>query len=200
MKIFILRFWMFRNIQNTWFNKLLAAIVILIGIPSIVKAESVNIDGLYYEISTDNGTATVTYESTTTSNYSSLTPNVIIPSVIQHDGNQYTVSAIGNRAFYNCKKIESIRIPSTVTQIGTVTTASSNRPFYNCTSLRSVWIEDSEESLFLGSTYSSSSNGTSLFYGCPLEELHIGRNIEYLDYNTADNYNKKHYRYGYSAC
>ncbi len=45
---------------------------------------STEIDGLYYDLDTSARTATVTYESTTSTNYASLPANVTIPGKATH--------------------------------------------------------------------------------------------------------------------
>ncbi len=173
-------------------------IIMAIFTSSIAHAESISIDGIHFEIDEESHTAAVTYESTTTTNYSNIQPNVVIPSSITYDGILYPVTAIKDKAFNNCKKIESILIPSSIIKIGSASTTASNRPFYNCTALKSIWIEDGESPLELGATYATGT-GIPIFSGCPLEEIYLGRNIIYMDFNASNPYNSAPARYGYSA-
>lgn len=185
------------TLKNSMINRLLVLGVLVFGLTTIAKAEPVNIDGLYYELNEDESTASVTYQTTTSSNYSSLSAELIIPSSVSYNGRNYTVTSIADKAFYYCKKIESIKIPSSVIQIGSTTTTSSNRPFYNCTALKSLWFEDGDEPIYFGSVYSTST-GTSMFSGCPIEEIYLGRPINVSNYNDSYPYSSYVSRYGYS--
>lgn len=57
----------------------------------------------------------------------------IIPETIQINGETYRVIGIGAKAFYNNKRLVSVVIPDTVTQIG-------NNAFAGCTKLKTVTI------------------------------------------------------------
>ena len=87
----------------------------------MANAESVKIGDLYYELNTTNRTATLTYENNTTSNYSSLSASMTIPDKVTYNGIAFSVTNISDRAFANCRAIESISIPGSVTAIGTTT-------------------------------------------------------------------------------
>lgn len=59
--------------------------------------------------------------------------DVIIPSTVSHDGVEYNVSGIGNKAFFECSELTSVTIPDGVTNIG----ASA---FSNCSNLTTLRI------------------------------------------------------------
>ena len=126
------------------------------------------------------------------------------------------VTTIADKAFANCTSLESISIPGSVTSIGEVLrdysstyTSNSNYygqagkalPFYKCTSLKSVRFEDGNATLYLGSAYSSSGESYSkgLFYYSPLEDVYLGRNVQYTDYSTSYKFINYPEYYGYSA-
>lgn len=67
-----------------------------------------------------NGEAVVTNNGTPC--YSN---SIDIPSRVTHDGQTYTVTAIGDGAFMNCRNLYQVLLPATVTKIG-------NRAFLNC--------------------------------------------------------------------
>ena len=86
------------------------------------------VDGIYYEITPANRTASVTRVS-----YSG---GVIIPETIAFDGTTYSVTSIGDGAFANHSGLTSVTIPNSVTSIG-------NYAFFNCSGLTSVTIPNS---------------------------------------------------------
>ena len=96
---------------------------------------------LYYQI-VNNGVK-VTYEeyhySYSGSNwYYNHYPsgNVIIPDVVNYNGNSYAVIGIDSYAFYMCSGITSVVLPNTIKEIGSCA-------FYQCSSLTQVTLPDS---------------------------------------------------------
>ena len=143
---------------------------------SLTAKASYEINGLYYDLNTSTKTATLTYENTTTSNYSKLPKSVVIPETVEYNGSVYTVTSIANRTFANCKSLESISIPGTVETVGTTQNSGATYlPFYGCTSLKSVRFEDGNGDISLG--YYNGSGSKRLFTSCPLQELYLGRNV-----------------------
>ncbi|WP_302776263.1 leucine-rich repeat protein [Porphyromonas uenonis] len=184
----------------------LACLLFLIGIVVGLHAESVQIGDLYYNLNTTDRTAKVTYENTTSSNYSSLPADVVIPATVKYHNVDFSVISITDQAFANCKVIQSISIPATVNTIGSVENREDYKPFYGCTSLKSIKFEDGSQPLKMGSYYKidkffgliSRDYGYGMFQDSPLEEVYLGRNIEYI--NLSD-YSFERYpeKYGYSA-
>ena len=82
-------------------------------------AYDVKIDGIYYNLNSEGKTAEVTYGG---ENYRG---EVVIPSSITVEGQEYPVASIGISAFYNCSSLTSITIPNSVTSIGW-------EAFFNC--------------------------------------------------------------------
>lgn len=182
----------------------LALIIGFIAQCALLQASTL-IDGLYYDLDMSTHTATVTYEKNGTDNYASLPANVKIPESVEYNGVTYSVTKVANKAFANCKSLESISIPGTVVQIGETYDSSNDEdrlPFYNCTALKSVRFEDGEKGLVLGAAYNNSSSyqyySRGLFSYCPLEEVYIGRNISYQDYSFYT-FEKAPHLFGYSA-
>lgn len=62
---------------------------------------------------------------------SSYSGNVTIPEKVVDSGITYFVTAIGDKAFYNCTGLTSITIPDSVTSIG-------DQAFYHCIGLTSI--------------------------------------------------------------
>ncbi len=71
-----------------------------------------------------------------------------IPEKVTHDGKEYSVTGIGDGAFWNCKSLTSVIIPSSVTSIG-------NGAFTDCLNLASIIIPNSVTSI-----------GNAAFYKC----------------------------------
>ena len=83
------------------------------------------------------------------------------------------VETISSFAFYNTSNLKSIEFPSTLKEIGNIN-------FNYCTNLTTIKFADCEEPVKLG--YSNSSynkQGEGLFYGCPITNVYLGRDLEY---------------------
>ena len=114
--------------------------------PAELVAERVIIGDLYYNLY-DNNTAEVTSElDGYPFNDGHLSGEVIIPSSVQVKSTTYTVTGIGERAFFQCINLTSIAIPNSVTSIG-------EGSFCGCESLTSVTIPNSVISIGGGAFY-----------------------------------------------
>ena len=97
--------------------------------------------------------------------------NVVIPATVEYYNKVYKVKSIEKKAFYNCKALESIVIPNSVTSIG-------ENAFECCSSLTSVTIPNSVTSIRIGAFFRCSSLtsvtipnsvtaiGNAAFFGC----------------------------------
>ena len=104
------------------------------------SAYDVEVDGIYYDIS--ETTATVTYGD---NEYSG---DIVIPESITYENSKFSVTSIGDWAFYGCSGLTSVTIPNSVTSIGEYT-------FFGCSGLTSVTIPNSVTSI-----------GDYAFYDC----------------------------------
>ena len=107
------------------------------------------IDGIFYNLTSWNKTATVTFKgekyNTFTNEYAG---DVVIPESITVGGTTYSVTSLGYSCFRGCSAMTSISIPNTVTSLDTFC-------FYNCTGLPSITVPSSVTSL-----------GSSCFRNC----------------------------------
>lgn len=76
----------------------------------IILSYDFEYNGIFYN-DMGNGLVEVTYED---KDYGTYSGTVVIPEVVEHDGGWYTVSDIGERAFYRCPYLTSVTIPATV--------------------------------------------------------------------------------------
>ena len=124
----------------------------------------------------------------------SLPTELYLKNQVEYNGISYNVVSISNDAFKNCFNLTKISIPSNILSIG-------NDVFSNCLNLNSIIFESSTSNIYIGyntkfnqgTTITPFPNPTTvdekrtgfrkcfydgLFYGLPIEELVINRNIE----------------------
>ena len=154
---------------------------VMLLLPMLIMAETVKIDKLYYYLDNYTQTAGVTYSgqpynNAYTGHYGGAglrDADIEIPSTITYNDIIYTVTAIGDYAFYDVESailMSSISLPSTVTYIG-------KNAFARCTGLTSIEIPNSVTSI-----------GYSSFYGCSgLTSVTIGNSVTSIgDYAFYD--------------
>lgn len=146
------------------FKKIGLVLCILVNIHTITGATTTTINGLVYSLS---GTTATIIDFT-----NDVAENLVIPETIIYNGDNYRVKCIGNRqygnsswavtgAFFNCTKLKSLVVPSSVTSIvGKYHEDPDNAPvldgqvFYGCTNLQYVRFQGSIDI------------GANAFYGC----------------------------------
>ena len=101
--------------------------LILTILPLLASAETVEIDGIWYNLISKAKEAEVTgYQN------GSYSGSIEIPESVTRDGVEYRVTSIGDKAFYWCSGLASITIPNSVTSIG-------EQAFANCDELTDVY-------------------------------------------------------------
>ena len=158
-----------------------------------VTAHHFEVDGVYYNIiSSTDKTVAVTYKGDYYDSYNEYTGSVVIPQSVTYNGTTYSVTSIGERAFYDCTWLTSVVIGNSVTSIG-------DYAFGGCTRLTSITIPNSVTSIgnnaFNGCTRLTSitipnsvtSIGGSAFYGC--SGLKTVYNFSNLTFSKGSNYN-----------
>ena len=146
-------------------RKLFFLLLALVATTSL-WAQRFRVGDLYYNITSSSAPYTVEVSDAV----SSIT-TATIPESITHNGATYSVTSIGERAFYDCSSLTSITIPNSVTSI-------EYRAFYGCSSLTSITIPNSvtsigEQAFLYCSSLTSitipnsvTSIGSSAFNGC----------------------------------
>ena len=146
----------------------------LMLLPLAVSA-AVEIDGIYYNLNSDAKTAEVTFG---TKGYGG---DVVIPESVTHDGVDYSVTSIGDKAFSSCHFLVSVNISNHITSIG-------KYAFCDCYKLTSINIPAGITSI-----------ETGVFAGCyelTKVEIHsnaiVSQDYEWLSgkylYNILGNY------------
>lgn len=129
--------------KQTILKPLLAIACLLFS--SHAFAHDFEVDGIYYNI-TDSTNLAV--EVTKAGDNTKYTGSIDIPASVIYESKTYTVSSIGDAAFFYCSDLTSITIPNSVTNIG-------NSAFSNCFRLTSITIPNSVTSI-----------GAFAFFGC----------------------------------
>ena len=145
-----------------------------------ICASDTQVNGIYYDFDKTTQTATVTYRGDSFDSYDNeYSGAVIIPSSVSYDGITYSVTTIGNEAFYKCSSLTSVTIPNSVTSIG-------EWAFWGCSSLTSVTINSDA---ILNKDYSSADNLKKIF-ASQVTEYIIGPTVKgigkYAFYECSD--------------
>lgn len=94
------------------------------------------VDSIAYNVNSDGTSVTVTFtQPYSPKNYSGLT-TLNIPQVVTYNGTTYSVTAIGDDAFYYCYDLTNIILPNTISSIG-------YNAFYFCYNLKEIVIPNS---------------------------------------------------------
>ena len=123
-------------------KKSLLCFLILLMMPLASMAYDFEVGGIYYKF-TDNSSVAVTYEVEPTwdSDYPApYSGTITIPSTVNYNDKSYTVTSIGDSAFWFCSGLTSIDIPEGVTSIGDFT-------FGDCSGLTSITIPEGVTSI-----------------------------------------------------
>ncbi len=87
-------------------------LTIIFFISLMVRAINVEIDGIMYSINVKTGLTEVVANP-----YHQYKGDIVIPEAITYEGKEYTVTAIGQTAFFQ-RNITSITFPNSITSVG----------------------------------------------------------------------------------
>ena len=123
---------------------------------------------LYYTITRSSAPYTVEVSDAVLS-----ITSAIIPETVTYNGTTYSVTSIGEKAFWYCYSLTSVTIPNSVTSIG-------NRAFDYCRSLTSVTINSDA---IVSKSYSDDSTISDIF-GSQVTEYIIGDDVKKIGNNA----------------
>ncbi len=187
-------------------KKLLSSLCLVLICSTHIFAYDVNINGIYYNLNTLEKTAEVTYKSSTSGGYFGT---VIIPSSITYNENSYSVTRIGDYAFYGCDDLATVVIGDSITTIGEgafswsfgltsiaipdLVTTIGDGAFYQCTGLISITIGKSVKTVgsdmctncsnltsVIWNAEESGLAGLSPFYNCPISSIVFGKDVKVI--------------------
>lgn len=168
--------------------KQIFAFAILLLASLIANAEKVKIGDLYYILDETNKTAEVASKyNYRPSNSDYVSGDLIIPSSIEVNGSEYTITSIGEEAFYECNGLTSVTIPNSVTTI-------DNYAFAFCTGLASVTIPNSVITIGIGPFFYTNINKAIWMCNTPPSGAdNVGAMINYVSNNQFGFSNQRIY-------
>ena len=164
--------------------KKLFTLLFVIVATTALWAEDFEINGIYYNFLDDKtNEVEVTFRGSSYDSYNEYSGSITIPSTVTYNGTTYSVTTIGDGAFYWCAGLTSVIIGNSVKSIG-------DNAFAYCFGLTSVTIPNSVTSIGIGAFYycsgltsvtignSVTSIGEGAFYDCfGLTSVTIGNSV-----------------------
>lgn len=145
--------------------------IALLALTALTMAgKSIVVDGIRYTL---NGTGTNATVSIKVADKKALPAHVVVPPQILIDGREYPVTTVEKEAFINCKEMQSVVIPPTVTQYGQFA-------FLNCSGLKTAILSDEAKADINKGNYGYGGGG--IFKGCTSLEDVRGTNVPYPKY------------------
>ncbi len=134
-------------------KKVLLSILLML-LPILASAETVEIDGIWYNIVTKIKEAEVIRNPNFDRGAGTYSGSIEIPTSVTYNDIKYSVTSIGDEAFSYCTRLTSATIPNSITSIG-------ESAFYYCNHLPSITIPNSVTSIG-GYAFSECSGLTSV--------------------------------------
>lgn len=168
-------------------TKLITALIVLLGITLPASADTFTEGGINYRTLSDNTVAVTT---------GTYTGTVNVPQTVNHGGKSYTITEIGDSAFFKCADVTSVAIPVAVTRLGKRAFANSGitevtipvnvtdideRCFSACKSLKTMNYNATNCKFTNYSTYSH-------FADCDIPTINIGNEVQILPHGLFNAY------------
>lgn len=119
---------------------------LLLSIPFIAKAYDIEVDGIYYNFTSDSTVSVTYYNNDFNDNYDR--GSLVIPTCINYMGKNYNVTCIGERAFFR-SPIKFLLIPSSVVTIESQSLTKTYLVFVEIPE----GVKEIPEALFMGSVF-----------------------------------------------
>ena len=98
-----------------------------------IFASDIKVGAIWYNFDDATETAEVTFKGSEADYDNRYKGSVTIPEKAKYNGKEYTVTGIGEKAFYRCEKVTAVTLPNTITSIG-------ENAFYDCLALSKIVI------------------------------------------------------------
>ena len=111
-------------------------------LPLVASAQTkVEIDGIWYNLTSETQQAEVTFKGSSYDEYSEVySGSINLPATVTYEGVDYSVTSIGEYAFFYCTRLTAITIPEGVTSIG-------SGAFQSCSRLTAITIPEGVTSI-----------------------------------------------------
>ncbi|MBR5331983.1 MAG: leucine-rich repeat domain-containing protein [Muribaculaceae bacterium] len=151
--------------KNSIISKAILTIALMLSTSLSTLAYDFEYNGIYYNvINTTEMHVEVTYKSFYEAGWTAINDysgDIVIPNDVPFNGETYTITAIGYKAFENSKSLKSVDMPNSVIRI-------EDEAFSDCYYLTSVKLSDSLETI-----------GRSAFYQCEnLKSISIPKSVK----------------------
>ena len=98
-----------------------------------IFASDIKVGAIWYNFDDATETAEVTFKGSEADYDNRYKGSVTILEKVKYNGKEYTVTGIGEKAFYRCEKVTAVTLPNTITSIG-------ENAFYDCLALSKIVI------------------------------------------------------------
>ena len=98
-----------------------------------IFASDIKVGAIWYNFDDATETAEVTFKGSEADYDNRYKGSVTILEKVKYNGKEYTVTGIGEKAFYRCEKVTAVTLPNTITSIGELA-------FYDCLALSKIVI------------------------------------------------------------